>query len=188
MSADKHFKLLFNPALLLTESREEFDALRVAIDDQIEPRNVIEVLYSADVARLQWEVLRAHRCKAHIVNLAFRRALKSVLRHHFHASREADELVDRWFTKPEAKKEVRDILAQCSLDEFAVEAEALRLSLSDVEKFDRILAALESRRNKAIRCIDEYRASFKQSRGRSNRLFESSEIRSLEDKSSKRTA
>lgn len=187
LASDRLTKLFFKPALLLTESYEDIDVLRASIDAQIRPSNVIECIFAADVAILQWEILRLHRCKAQIVNVAFRRALKSLLRPHFETNGEADDVVERWFTEPESKDEVRKVLARHNLDELAIEAEALRLSVPDLERVDRVVAALESRRNRAIGCVYDFRASSKQCRKRSNRLFKSNEIRSLEGRSSKRT-
>ena len=49
------------------------------------------------------------------------------------------------------------MLRRFQLDEFAVEAEAIRESASTLEHLDRLLASLEARRNKALRCLAEYR-------------------------------
>jgi len=43
------------------------------------------------------------------------------------------------------------------MDEGAIEAEAFRVRLDDLERLDRMLAALEFRRDKALSCLAGYR-------------------------------
>jgi polyhydroxyalkanoate synthesis regulator phasin len=68
-------------------------------------------------------------------------------------------LTTGWFTDPEAKEVVSRILRQFQLDESTIEAEAIRRSFSDLELLDKMLASLEARRDKALRCIGEYHES-----------------------------
>jgi hypothetical protein len=65
--------------LLITESEEEFDRIHDALDQEIKPRGIIEQMYVADIAHLVWEILRLWRCKAGIINSAFRAALGNLL-------------------------------------------------------------------------------------------------------------
>ena len=44
-----------------------------------------------------------------------------------------DAVTNDWFSKPEARKEVLQLLKQFQLDESAIEAEAIRISFSEVE-------------------------------------------------------
>ena len=44
--------------LLITESAEEFDALRDAFEREIKPRGIIEQMYVHDISSLVWEILR----------------------------------------------------------------------------------------------------------------------------------
>jgi hypothetical protein len=64
------------------------------------------------------------------------------------------------------------LLAEFRLDEFAIEAEAIRSVFSDLEVLDRMLTLLESRCQKAVRSIADYRVSLaKQVREVSNRVI-----------------
>src|SRR6516165_10767752 len=65
--------------LLITESAEEFDALRDAFEREIKPRGIIEQMYAHDISSIVWEILRFRRCKAVIINAAFRSALEDLL-------------------------------------------------------------------------------------------------------------
>ena len=128
--------------LLITESADEFDALRDAFEREIKPRGVED---------------------------------------------EAEALAQAWFTDQEAKKRVSELLSRVELDESAIEAEAIRRSSSDLELLDRMLTSLESRRNKALGCVAEYRASLAhQLRESADRIIDDKGVLPLEDASSKR--
>src|SRR6266700_8022222 len=65
--------------LLITESADEFDALRGAFEREIKPRGIIEQMYVHDICAIVWEILRLRRCKVVIINSAFRSALEDLL-------------------------------------------------------------------------------------------------------------
>src|SRR5262244_1675847 len=111
--------------LLITESADEFHALRDAFEREIKPRGIIERMYVRDICAIVWEILRLRRCKAVIINSAFRGALECLLpqllrqpgQAEYDVRDEAKGLAHAWFTDKEAKKEVSEILAQFELDE-----------------------------------------------------------------------
>jgi hypothetical protein len=147
--------LFSKPQLLITESAEDFAALNAALMEEIRPRGIIERLYVADVAALVWEILRLRRCKVAIINTAFKNALS--------------EIVYRLANEPE-------------MDTLAIEAEAIRSVFSELEVLDKMLTLLESRRNKALRSIADYRNEFaKQVREASNRVIEADPVIQLEN-------
>src|SRR5215813_6087618 len=131
--------------LLITESAEEFDALRDAFEREMKPRGIIEQMYVHDISSIVWEILRLRRCKVVIINSAFRRALEHVLmqllkgpgEYDYEVENQAQALAQSWFTDQEAKKEVSELLSRFELDESAIEAEAIRRSSSDLELLDR---------------------------------------------------
>ena len=85
----------------------------------------------------------------------------------------AESLAHAWFSDPAGKKEVAQLLKDFQLDETAIEAEAIRSLTDKLEQLDRLLASLESRRNKALRCIAEYRGGLaRQLRESSDRIIE----------------
>jgi hypothetical protein len=100
-----------------------------------------------------------------------------------------NELARRWFTDSKAKKEVADSLRNVRLDEFAVEAEAVRLSLPDLELLDRMLSVHESRRNKSFRYIEDYRVGFaRKFRDSSGRMLQKNEASTIEYRAKKALA
>src|SRR5215217_6524373 len=62
--------------LLLTESEDEFVSLQTMLAQEIDPHGIIEEMHVAETAKIVWEMLRIHRCKAAMINTAFREALK----------------------------------------------------------------------------------------------------------------
>ena len=89
---------------------------------------------------------------------------------------------------PKAKKQVSETLGRFDLDEAAIEAEAIRKASSDLELLDRMLTSLESRRNKALACVAEYRASLAhQLRESADRIIDGKGVLRLEDAASKRS-
>jgi hypothetical protein len=186
--------LLPNTPLLITESADEFDRICAALSHEIRPNGIIEQMYVADIAQLAWEILRLRRCKALIINLAFRGALEELavqlLRNpgqsKFQLKDEAEKLAEAWFSEDSAKEKISQLLNYFDLDESAIEAEAIRRSAADIELLDRLLTSLESRRDKALRRIAEYRGDLgRQMRNAAERIIEGKAL-ALEDRSSAR--
>jgi hypothetical protein len=169
--------------------------LRDAFEREIKPRGIIEQMYVHDISSIVWEILRLRRCKVVIINSAFRSALQSLLtqvlrqpgQYGCDVEDQAQALAQAWFTDQEAKKQVSEILAGFELDESAIEAEAIRRSSSDLELLDRMLTSLESRRNKALGCVAEYRVSLAQQlRESTDRVIDGKGVLRLEDAASNR--
>ena len=188
--------LLPKVPLLITESADEFDALRDAFEREIKPRGIVEQMYVPDISSIVWEILRLRRCKVVIINAAFRSALQELLvqvlrqpgQSRYDVEHDAQALALAWFTDQEAKKQVSEILSQFKLDEFAIEAQAIRSSSADLELLDRLLTSLESRRDKALGCVAEYRASLAhQLRESADRFVDGKGLHRLEDAASKRS-
>jgi hypothetical protein len=182
--------------LLITESADEFDALRDAFEREIKPRGIIEQMYVHDISSIVWEILRLRRCKVVIINSVFRSALEHLLvqllrqpgEYEFQLQDGAQTLAHAWFTDQEAKKQVSELLSRFELDESAIEAQAIRRSSSDLELLDRMLTSLESRRNKALGCVAEYRASLAQQlRDSADRIIDAKGVLRLEDAASERS-
>ena len=194
MRRTNELALLPKLPLLITESADEFDALRDAFEREIKPRGIIEQMYVHDICSIVWEILRLRRCKAVIINSAFRNALQNLLKQllrqpgewEHHVEDEAEALAQAWFTDKEAKNRVSEILSRFELDETAIEAEAIRSSSSELELLDRMLSSLESRRDKALGCVAQYRASLAhQLRESADRIIDGKDVLRLEDAASK---
>jgi hypothetical protein len=194
-SEGKEVVLLSAPPLLMSESADEFASLRTALELEIKPKGIVEQIYVDDIAAIVWEIRRLRRCKTSIINTGFRAALQSLLREMMSSPQnpydydEADALALEWFSNQQAKDKVSAIFRRFHLDEFAVVAQATKKSLSDLELLDRMLASLESRRDKALRCVATYRDSLaKQIRQSSGRILEGGDVLRLEHAPSQKSA
>ena len=188
--------LLPKSPLLITETADEFEALRDAFEREIKPRGIIEQMYVHDICSIVWEILRLRRGKVVIINSAFRSALEDLLKQllrqpgqsEYDVRDEAQDLAHACFTDKGAKKLVSEMLSQFNLDESAIEAEAIRKSFADLELLDRMLSSLESRRDKALGCVAEYRASLAhQLRESADRIIDGKDVLRLEHPSSERS-
>ena len=169
MTKDKNqVALLATSSLLITESADEFAALLAALQQEIKPNGIIEQIYLDDLAAIVWEIQRLRRYRTGIVNNAFRAALQKLLKHllltpdmsRIGNEARASALADDWFTSQRGKKEVLAILRRFDLDESAIEAEAIRLSWSDLELVDKMQMSLRSRLDKALVSVAAYRDGF----------------------------
>ena len=148
--------LLPNTPLLISESEDEFEALRSNLIEEINPRGIIEHMCAADIAEIVWESRRLHRCKAVMINMHYSAALKSLLRNVLVGDvvdyDHAEVLAQTWFTDKKAKKEVAEFPRPFHLDEFAIEAQSdFKSVASELEILDKRLMSLETRRNRAIK-------------------------------------
>ena len=189
--------MLPNTPLLITETADEFDRICAALSHEIRPNGIIEQMYVADIAQLVWEILRLRRCKALVINLAFRAALEELAaqllrdpgKSRYDVKGQAEELAEAWFSKDSERQKMAQLLNYFHLDESAIEAEAIRRSAADIELLDKLLASLESRRDKALRCVATYRDSLaKQIRQSSDRILESNDVLRLEHAPSQKSA
>ncbi len=180
LSQNIELQLFSKTPLLVTESEQDFSDLSAALMQEIKPRGIVQQLYLTDFVTRVWEISQFQRCKVAIVKTAFRDALSEIV-YRLAGEPEmgtpkrewVDAVTNDWFSKPEARKEVLQLLGQFHLDEAAIEAEAIRISFSEVEMLDRMITLLESRRNKALRSIAEYSDGFAKSvREASNRVIE----------------
>ena len=183
--------------LLITESADEFDALRDAFEQEIKPRGIIEQMYVHDFCSIVWEILRLRRGRAAIVNAAFRDALVHVLTEcltkpgklQLDLDDQVQTLALAWFKNEQGKKRVAKTLNESGFDEYAIEGEAIRRSSSALELLNRMLASLEARRDKALRCIGEYRDGWgRQLRELSDRMIEGQDVPELVPASSEESA
>jgi hypothetical protein len=183
--------------LLITESANEFDALRDAFEQEIKPRGIIEQIYVHDFCSIVWEILRLRRGKAAIINAAFRDALVHVLTECLETPEslqldlddQVQTLARAWFKNEQGKKRVAKKLNESGFDEYAIEGEAIRRSSSDLELLNRMLASLEARRDKALRWIGDYRDGWgRQLRGLSDRMIEGQDVPELVHASSEESA
>ena len=170
-------KLWSNPPLLTGERLEDFEGLHDVFTREIHPRGIIEEMYVNDVTWLVWEIIRLRRCRADIIKANYLGGLQDLLSDLIKEPGEfarsvqdnAQELSLKWFASNRGKEEVRKILKCYDLGDTAIEAAAVRRCLPEFEVLERLMSALEVRRDRALASIAAYRQSF------ANKLRESAD-------------
>jgi hypothetical protein len=151
--------------VLITESVEEFNRLHGALKDELQINGTLEHLMLNGIAELGWGIRRYRRAKISLINSAMLPALIKLLLVAVSAEsprpkgdllffdveecareREVHKLAHEYFVNEDARKSVLEMLGKNKLDEYAIEAEAMRIVAHELEKFDRLLASYEWRR------------------------------------------
>jgi hypothetical protein len=174
------FDLQLLTPLLATEMKNEFDQLLAGFNDAVKPRDMIERTYTADITYITLEILRLRRYQESTIKASSRNALASALTGLLPEDQEfgqklakANDLAHGAFSDPASKRQVSELLNQNQLDESAIEAEGISNSFEKLERIMRLLTTLESRRDRALRQIFEYRNGFAQRlRDTSDRIIE----------------
>jgi hypothetical protein len=138
--------------LLITESEEEFNRIRQALYDQLGPVGIVEQMYADEVVDLVWQILRLKRCKAGVINLAFHQSSASIL---YRLMQAGPDVAREW--TPKIAKKVEAELATYKLDGSIIIADAIKTKSCDLEPIDALLVSLETRRDKALVRIAQYR-------------------------------
>jgi len=164
-------------SVLRWEEQGDFDALLARISATLRPTDVMEELWTRDVADLVWQIFRMRRMKDTLIDEASYRGLAEVLRPRMSsvprpdgvepnedwARRCLSSLVQRWATNPNAVAgTVQAALAKAGLRLDAVEAKTFELLIDQMERFDRMTMMIERRRNAIVREIGRYRTEFSQ--------------------------
>jgi hypothetical protein len=153
------------PAPLLPGEKEtEYAEVALRIVKAATPRDAIEDLLTRDVIDLSWEVLRLRRLKAGLLRGAIGSGISAVMYRLGYEERKgygsAGELAANWAAgKKAAQKEVAAALQKAQLTMEDVMAETLEGKIDAFERFDRMLASSEARRNNALREIERHRAA-----------------------------
>jgi hypothetical protein len=178
------------PVLLAMDSPEEFASMQAALIDEIMPDGPIERMYVENAAETIWELKNLRRIKALTVRIASRAGLENLLKQtirdqHFMLKIENEEKAEQlaldYFKCKVKKKEVLELLAEFELDARAIDAEAFRLRLPDLDTLNKMLITSEKRLNKMFRLIAEYRKDLaKLLRRRADRILDVADSPDLE--------
>jgi hypothetical protein len=150
------------PAPLLPGEQEaDYAEFALAIVKAAHPKDAIEDLLTRDVIDLSWEVLRLRRLKAGLLRGAISSSIYQVMCRLGYEDEYAWKLAANWTAERKAaQKEVAGALQKAQLTMEDVMAETLEGKIDSFERFDRLLASSEARRNNARREIERHRAAF----------------------------
>jgi hypothetical protein len=164
-------RLWSTPPVLRTEAPAQFDAMCEALNREIEPRGIIEEMYVNDIACASWEISRLRRCKTALLNAVSRVAFVHFAARIYDPGRfatsetwkAAEHLAINWFDSEGAPKGIEvhggRVIGGETIQAI-IETEAIRRSFHDLGVVDKMLLALEARRDKALVVISHYRTSF----------------------------
>ena len=150
------------PVLLPGESETEFLALHAEFAKDIQPKGAIGWMIVYEVTMLTWEMFRLRRVIAGIIRNALLPAAQNILTQalfkpdyisNLFVEDEAIKLAREGFRTEQGREAVLAVLADLSLDETSIEAEAYRLQIAELERCDKMLSSLERRRFKALRSM-----------------------------------
>jgi hypothetical protein len=149
------------PAPLLPGEQEAEYVTHVArIVAVAKPRDAIEEILTRDAIDLTWEILRLRRMKVGLLRASMGSGIERVMRSLGYNFVSAGEIATSWAAgEKTAKNEVAAALKKAQLTMEDVMAETLEGKIDSFERFDRMLASSEARRNNALREIERHRAA-----------------------------
>jgi hypothetical protein len=171
--------------MLFGEDERAYAELLARVQGAVGPKEILEEFWVRDVVDLVWETLRLRRMKASLVTVATRGALAEILAPIVdrNGSGDADafdldlafketparKLAAGWYRREgKAVAEVEKILRGADLSVDVVAAVALRRSLDDVERIERMIVSAEARRSAVLREVARHRAAFAEELRRSS--------------------
>jgi len=157
---DPGLAAIYEENLLVSDSQHRYTALKNSVLDQLKPRDFIEQMWAAEIIQGEWETLQLRRFKSSIITSARRPALQNLLHLLLQnsASKDIDDLADRFFSNKSVRHKVGKILRDFGLTEANIDAEAFRQSLGDLAEINRRLAELGSRRDRILQRLEDHRA------------------------------
>ena len=125
-------------------------------------QDFFEHFWVRDIVNLEWEAHRLRRLKASLLEGTAYEGLEKVLEPLMPQAGwgAKKDLSKRWARRePQALKEVENCLASAGIGIDFVMAQTLAVKLDPIERIDRLLASVETRRNAALREIGRHRAT-----------------------------
>jgi hypothetical protein len=149
------------PAPLLPgEEEADYVSLIARVVAVARPRDAIEEFLTRDAIDLTWEILRLRRMKVGLLRASMGSGIESVMRSLGYNPVSAREIAAGWAAgEKSAKNEVARALRKAQLTMEDVMAKTLEGEIDSFERFDRMLASSEARRNNALREIERHRAA-----------------------------
>ena len=183
-SIDRVVKIAPAP-LLPGEKEADYIALVARIVAVAQPRDAIEELLIRDVIDLSWEILRLRRMKSGLLRASIGSGVWRVMESLGYDERErygsARKLAGLWAAgEKRAQKEVAGALQKAQLTIEDVMAETLDSKIDSFERFDRMLASSEARRNNALREIDRHREALGPATRKAVNEIEDAQFRDVE--------
>jgi hypothetical protein len=152
------------PSLLLPgESRQDYEAIRQMMVDDIRPETNIEWLWTLDLVELSWEILRYRRLKKRILDAHRVAAIEAILQRLDGQGMPAEDMptvrarsrrtAAEWYDGREAASEIEARLHQRGFDQIDINAEVFVQARELFDLFDQLMIAAQRRRIGLLREI-----------------------------------
>jgi hypothetical protein len=129
----------------------------------LKPKDVIEEILADDYVRAIWDIQRYRRIKSALIDSVRTVALMNVLAlmkgDLVGGGKEEREVAVEWFDNPDGRDRIRALLRSRDLSEVAIDAEAVRLRLQELEKLDVRIASAQNCRDRMLQQFADYRSS-----------------------------
>lgn len=158
--------------LLRGEDGKVYDQLLNAMLTEVRPKDLIEAIWVRDIVDNVWEARRLKRWRAQILNRAKIRALEDMIHDGVRIEvgainynigvtfEDPAGLAAGWMTGDKAKTaRVNELLVLSGRSDESVEAHGFLLQLSEIERIDRMRAAVDQRRDALLREIERRRST-----------------------------
>jgi hypothetical protein len=148
--------------LLPGEAEADYVGVAARIIAVAQPRDAIEEFLTRDVIELTWDILRLRRMKAGLWRAAAGKGVRRILSTigDVDLAKKADHFAREWASGgASVRLEFAQMLKKAGLTMDDVMAEAFAKEIDFFERFDRMLASAEARRNNALREIDRHRST-----------------------------
>ena len=152
------------PSFLLPgESRQDFEAIRQMMVDDIRPETNIEWLWTLDLVELSWEILRYRRLKKRILDAHRVAAIEAILQRLDGEGMPAEAMpmvrtrarraAAEWRDDREAASEIESRLDRSGFDAIDINAEVFVQARELFDMFDQLMIAAQRRRIGLLREI-----------------------------------
>ena len=169
---------IFGPAPILEgEDEHAYNELLKHVSGSVKPTNIIEEIWTREIADHRWEIFRWRRLKtarlSEAVSGSLSNRLAGIMRRKPKKTREnlgtglsltppvppsARRLMKKWAARdPIAVDRVREIMKRSNLTMDQVIADAFFKRLDEIERIDGLIAVAEARCNSIFREIDRHR-------------------------------
>jgi hypothetical protein len=149
--------------LIQGESEADYDLMLSKVTAAVAPTDAIEDIRVKEVTDLTWDAERCKRLKASRLMAAFKKGFDRLIAETNGPHLKSAEPLKAAYTNallqgvPAAVETFNRLLAERGLDLNAVMAMALSECLSDIERYDRMIASAEARRNRVLLEIERRR-------------------------------
>ena len=187
------------PPLLAGEDAAAYDDLLARVSASLKPRDIFEEIWMREIVDLTWEAQRWRRYQTSLIKAAIPEVLEKVLKPlastpvpgvgsfvaqmqaRVQAQNAVPKLAAEWVAGDAAAlKRVEELLTAAGLTIDDMVTRAVAQELEKIERFNRLLASAEWRRNTVLREVDRRRSSFAEKLRREIPKIEATECKFIE--------